>query len=442
MRILFISNYFPGDLGPLARLLGAVPENDVLFASNRQRRDFALPGVRRVRLKNCPPLFGEGLPGATRLWEQALQRGGGGLRTLHSLRESWGMPDVVFASLAAGAAFFAPQAFPGAFFVTYAESGLKNYSLLPAETRNTWALAQSTLLLQGHLRFAFSEDERRLFPPLVPEAIGLVPPCVDTDIFSRAAAAPWLDGEKGGRGSEEEGALLLTLNAIGCGARQLAGLLGVAGAVLRELADCRVVILTENRGRSQALEAAAGAWPVEWRGRLAVYDSLPFLRYRDLLAASSVVVCPGGGETAVRAMLEAMSCEALLMAPAGAANFLRPGVNMLALPPLVVAGAGGKEGTQASAGAGSVAGPVVAPASGPLTATDAVLAALHSRRCSGGAAPGPSPQGRTARRNVLAHFSEATVMPRHLAEVMQAWAAWRQERDRLCAKEGGTHPRT
>lgn len=438
MRILFISNYYPGDLGPLARLLGAAPENDVLFASNRQRRDFALPGVRRVRLKNCPPLFGEGLPGVTRIWEQALQRGGGGLRSLLTLRESWGMPDMVFASLAAGAAFFAPQAFPASFFVTYAESGLKNYSLLPAETRNTWALAQSTLLLQACLRFAFSEEERRLFPPLVREAIRLVPPCVDTDIFSRAAAAPWLGGEAGGEGSEGKGALLLTLNAIGCGARQLAGLVGVARAALREFPDCRVVILTENRGRSQALEAAAGAWPVEWRGRLAVYDSLPFLRYRDLLAASSVVVCPGGGETAMRAMLQAMSCEALLMAPAGAASFLRPGVNMLALPPLAGAGAGAQAKARATASVGAGPAPdspsVPGPATTSLPAEEAVLAALRSRRGSGGAAAGPSPQGRTARRNVLAHFSEATVMPRHLTEVMQAWRAWKQERDRQRAR--------
>lgn len=432
MRILFISNYFPGDLGPLARLLGAAPENDVLFASNRQRRDFALPGVRRVRLKNCPPLFGDGLAPVTHVWEQAFARGGAGLRTLHTLRESWGMPDMVFASLAAGAAFFAPQAFPASFFVTYAESGLKNYTLLPAETRNAWALAQSTLLLQGQLCFAFSEEERRLFPPLVRAAIRLVPPCVDTDIFSRAAAAPWLEGEEG------QGALLLTLNAIGCGAPQLAGLLGVARAVLRAMPECRVVLLTENRGRSQALEAACGAWPEDWRGRLAVYDTLPFLRYRDLLAASSVVVCPGGGETAVRAMLQAMSCEALLMAPEGAADFLRPGANMLALPPL--AGAGGDAAAPASGGPGSVSG--AAPASGALTAADAVLAALRSRRGSGAEAPGPSPQGRTARRNVLAHFSEATVMPRHLAEVMQAWTAWKQERDRQCAKERGTPPRT
>ncbi|WP_165076476.1 MULTISPECIES: hypothetical protein [unclassified Desulfovibrio] len=38
MRILFISNYFPGDLGPLARELAAAPENKVLFASTGSAR--------------------------------------------------------------------------------------------------------------------------------------------------------------------------------------------------------------------------------------------------------------------------------------------------------------------------------------------------------------------------------------------------------------------
>ena len=381
MRILFISNYFPGDLGPLARLLGAAPENEVLFASNRQRRDFALPGVRRVRLKNCPPLFGEGLPGVTKLWEQALQRGAGGLRTLHSLRESWGMPDMVFASLAAGAAFFAPQAFPGAFFVTYAESGLKNYSLLPEELRTAWALMQGVLFLQGDLCYAFSEEERQFFAPRLQGDIRIVPPCVDTNLFSRQAAGPW----------PGNGAPLLTLNAIGIEGTPLAELIKTAHAALQALPHCRVVVLMENSRRSDALKCAAGVWGEAYSRRLEVYDALPFLRYRDLLAASSLVICPGGGETARRTMLQSMSCEALLMASPDAANFLRPGVNMLALPPHDFA--------------------------------DAVLAALQAIPADGA----PTPQGRMARRNVFAHFSEARVVPRHLDEVMLAWAAWAKQ---------------
>lgn len=382
MRILFISNYFPGDLGSLAHQLAASPENEVLCASIRQRKGFALEGVRRVRLKNCHALFDEGASCVSRIWEEAVQRGAGGLRSMQSLRESWGTPDIIFASLAAGAGLFAPQAFPGAFIVAYAESGLKNYSLLPEELRNAWALMQGVLFLQGNLCYAFSEEERQLFAPQLQGGIRIVPPCVDTELFSCEAAEPWAPGERGP---------LLTLNAIGIEGRPLAALLKTAHAALRALPQCRVVMLTENRGRSESLARAADTWEEACRSRLEVHDALPFLRYRNLLASSSLVVCPGNGEAARRSMLQCMSCETLLMAPSDAANFLRPGVNMLGLPADDFA--------------------------------DAVLAALREIPADGA----PTAQGRMARRNVLAHFSEATVVPRHLDEVMPAWAAWAKQ---------------
>ena len=100
----------------------------------------------------------------------------------------------------------------------------------------------------------------------------------------------------------------------------------------------------------------------------------------------------------MRFMLEAMSCEALLMTRADAANFLRPGGNLLELP---------------------TADPV-----------EAVLAAPQAQRRNGKETAEPVPQARMARRNVLAHFSEDVVAPAHLARVMQAHAAWKKERDR------------
>lgn len=383
MRILFISNYFPGDLGPLARVLAAAPENEVLFASNRQRKDYALPGVRRVRLKNPPP-FGDGVPAVPALWEETIRGGGAGLRSLETLRESWGAPDMVFASLAAGAALFAPVAFPGAFLVAYAETGLKNFSLLPEQARSAWIVLQSALFLQAGLCFAFSERQRRLFPPQLRGAMRLLAPCVDTEVFSRAAARPWFD-----EAAQAEAPPLLTLDATALEGQPLARLLRLGHDVLQAVPRCHVVMLAENRRPKEALETAVAAWPAGLRQRFAAFNSLPFGRYRDLLAASSLMVCPGAGEAAERAMLECMSCETLLMARPGAANFLRPGVNMLELP-----------------------------AHAPLAA---VLAALEAQRRADGE---PAPQARMGRPNVLAHFSETTVVPRHLAQVMRAFAAW------------------
>ncbi|MDE5878806.1 MAG: hypothetical protein K2G99_02080 [Desulfovibrio sp.] len=403
MRIFFISNYFPGELGPLARELAARPENEVLFASSRQRKGFALAGVRRVRLKNVP-LFGDAPPTVPGLWEEAARRGASGLRSLESLRESWGAPDMVFASLAGGAALFVPQAFPGAFLTAYAETGLKNFPLLPEAARRAWILLQSSLFLQADLCFAHGEAQRRLFPRALREDIRLVPPSVDAEVFSRAAARPWR-GEEGVAAPSGPGRLL-TLDATGLAGPALALWLRVAHGVLGALPDCQVVMLLENARLREALLAAVAAWPKARRERLAAFNSLPFERYRDLLAASSLVVCPGRGAGAERAMLEAMSCETLLMAHAGAANFLRPGVNMLELP-------------RAEAGAEPHGGAVE-------EIFGAVVAALEAQRRGADAAP--TPQGRMARRNVLAHFSEATVVPRHLAEVMRACAAWQKER--------------
>ena len=384
MRILFISNYFPGDLGPLARMLAASPDNDVLCASNRQRKDYALTGVRRVRLKTSP-LFGDAPPSLPGLWEVAVKRGSWGMRTFTSLRESWGTPDIIFATIAAGAAFFAPQAFPGAFLVTYTETGFKPFPHFPEEMRKAWTLVQSTLFLQANLSYAQGERQRALFPRGLRAHMRLVTPCVDTEVFSPAAAGPWTEGESQGP--------LLTLYAAGLDGEALSRLLLLGHAVLRELPDCRVVMLTENGRLSEALVAASAAWPAEYRQRFSACASLPFTRYRDLLAASSLVVCAANGEAGERAMRECMSCETLLMAPAGAAGFLRPGVNMLERP-----------------------------GDSPL---ESVLAALgqHGR-------PDPAPQVRMARRNMLAQFSEATVVPRHLAEVMQAYASWKKERRR------------
>lgn len=384
MRILFISNYFPGDLGGLARLLAASANNDVLFASNRQRAGFTLPGVRRIRLKSYPPLFGGDKKSASLIWNDVLTRGTGVLPTLQSVSRSWGKPDIVFASMAAGAAFFARQAFPDAYLVTYTESGLKNHSLLSPGMRDAWTLIQATLFMQANLGFAFSEEERRTFPRQIQGDIRLVPPSVDTEIFSRSSAKPWFV-ETADIGEVPQ---LLTLNAIGVEGDQLEEIMTIAHAVLKESSHCRICILTENRSRADVLEAMCSLWPANWRQRLFIYHSLPFLRYRDLIAASSLLVSPGYNEGSTRLLLQAMSCETLIMAKAETADFLKPGVNMLEFP---------------------IARP-----------EKAVLSTLKSLTALGNSLAFPEAQ--IARQYIHAHFSEQVVTPIHLAEVLHTWS--------------------
>ncbi len=49
MKILFVHQNFPGQYLHLARLLGAIPGNEVVFIT--QRKDAALPGVRKIIYK-------------------------------------------------------------------------------------------------------------------------------------------------------------------------------------------------------------------------------------------------------------------------------------------------------------------------------------------------------------------------------------------------------
>lgn len=364
----------------MARFLASDPGHETLFASNRQRKDFNIPNVRRVHLKKHAALFGDERLTAARLWQEAMKRGESGLSSLFSLRQSWGRPDIVFSSIANGAAFFAPQVFPDSFHVAYAETGLKHFSLLPADIRQAWILLQGALFLQSDLCFAFSESQKDLFPPRIRQGIRVVPPSVETDIFSPKAAKPLpISGSSGARGE------LLTLDLLGLEGATLEMFFRLSRDILIERGQCRIVMLVENACLGQEAETAAAIWPAERRKRFAAYSSLPFETYRDLLAASSLVICPRDCEAAIRPMLECMSCETLLMAPASAGALLRPGMPVLEL-----------------------SGP------DPESRKQSILHALD--RVSELA-----PVARNGRRAVLEQYSQEKILPDHLRLVFEAY---------------------
>lgn len=434
MRILFLDSGYPGRLGPLAGLLGADTDNEVLFASSRQRRDYSLPGVRRVLLRrHAPkaPAAGTDERVAASLWQEALKNGESAAASLRAVAERGFAPDMVFAHAAGGAAFFAPLVFPAAFHVAYADSGPRSGPLTPVSQRVRIDL-QSIQFMRSQCCFAFSDRRREQFPLLVREGISLVPPFVDTQVFSRAAAGHFAGFDipcgaaapaTPGAGADERGAPIVVVNGRGLAPRDFVAALRFCLGLLAARADLRVALLTDNSGQSRAAAAAAGTLSAAAAGRLLAVDFLAFTAYRDLLACAALVICPvarARREPCVSFLLEAMSCECLLMAPAALVaqvNFLRPGVNMLDLP---------AEGPKASPGVSPDALPGVSPAG---AAVRAALQALEQASQHAGVREA-SPLGRMARRNVCAHFDQAVVAPGHLALVMQAWAAWKKKRDR------------
>ena len=297
------------------------------------------------------------------------------------------VPDIIFSHAASGAAFFVPQLFPAAFHVAYADPGPRGAALSSSSARRVQLDMQSIQFLHSNLCFAFSERRKEQFPARLSAAIQLMPPFVDTDAFAPAEE------------QAADAAPLVIINARGLAPEQAGEALSLALALLAA-SGTRVALLTENARQTQRAEEAVRARAADAANRLLVADFLSFPEYRDLLARATVALCPPRREPATSFMLEAMSCEVLLMARAEAVNFLRPGVNMMEL-------AGGSAADMAQA----------------------VLQTLASGQPRGRAREF-LPVTRMARRNVLAHFSEAKVIPRHLAHVMQACAAWKKGRAR------------
>ncbi len=378
MRVLFLDASYPGRLGPLAGRLAALPGNEVLFASSRQRREYSQPGVRRVLLRRPAPRRRECAgeqPALPTLWQEALKTGEYAAATLTTVAERGFVPDIIFSHAASGAAFFVPQLFPAAFHVAYADPGPRGAALSSSSARRVQLDMQSLQFLHSNLCFAFSERRKEQFPARLSAAIQLMPPFVDTDAFAPAEE------------QAADAAPLVIINARGLAQEQAREALHLALALLNG-SGTRVALLTENARQTQRAEEAVRARAADAANRLLVADFLSFPEYRDLLARATVALCPPRREPATSFMLEAMSCEVLLMARAEAVNFLRPGVNMMEL-------AGGSAADMAQA----------------------VLQTLASGQPRGRAREF-LPVTRMARRNVLAHFSEAKVIPRHLALVM------------------------
>ncbi|WP_308622067.1 hypothetical protein, partial [uncultured Desulfovibrio sp.] len=318
------------------------------------------------------------------LWQEAIKTGQDAAATLTAVAERGFAPDMVFFRAATGAAFFTAEVFPDAFRVAYVDSGPRGAVLSSPAARRVQQDIQSLQFLRSHLCFAFSERQRERFPACLAGSIALLPPFVDAGAFAPA-------------GEPQDGEPLVAVNARGLPPELAREAARLACALT---AHGRVALLTENAGHTQDAREMAASLPPPALRRLRIADFLSFQEYRDLLAMAALAVCPPRREAPMSFMLEAMSCEAVLMARAAQANFLRPGVNMLQLP----------EG-------------------GPEAIARAVAQAL-APGLPRGRARELAPVARMARRNVLAHFSEDVVAPAHLARVMLAHAAWKKERDR------------
>ena len=378
MRILFCNNSFPGQFEALARYFAARPEHTVLFASSYGRRDFSIAGVRRILLKASHERAQKGKDECIRQWTWAVTAGREARGAFAQLRQSGFEPDMVLFTAGCGESLFLKDVFPASFRAVYLDSD--KHAPEGDDEKNACAfLTRNIALLHGHVVFALSGDEQGI-PYVLRPVVGMAPPFVDTDFFRPESAGPFgCDGLAFSRETE-----LVAIDMKGVS--ETAAL--SAARLLRERPDCHVLLVGRDRAGADlgAFAELARACP----GRLHAQVMLSRTEYRDMLAVSTVYVSPSP-HSRVRELLEAVSCGALLLA--------RP-----------------------SSTPGTVA---LIPGKTMLTWPDSAedqLRLLHHALDNRQARETLCRNGQKA---VWTHHAQKIILPRHAAELLNAYERWK-----------------
>ena len=312
MRVLFCSDSFPGRFDVLASAFAA-QGNEVLFASHYGRRDFAIPGVRRVLLK--PVRESSPLKRTVTAAAQAYS-------AFLTLRDAGLSPDIALFSASSAIPLWLHRAFPEARLFGYADSpelpAGSPQAAAPGEGEQA-AMLRFSALAHCHVVFAFSETCRKGLPPLMARFASVLPAFIDTEFFSPEAAKPFpCAGRVFPRGGELISMDVRPLRGEGTlGPRAVWEL---ALGLLAHRPQCTVLLNCATPELKAASADLAGRLPEGWQKRLAVQGYSSLEGWRDMLAASALFVLPeaclsAGGVIQPEA-LEALSCGASVASPA------------------------------------------------------------------------------------------------------------------------------
>jgi glycosyltransferase involved in cell wall biosynthesis len=118
MKILFVHQNFPGQYQHLARYLGAIPGNQVVFIT--QRRDVSLPGVKNIVYQPSRPVT-KGIHHYLHEVEAGVLNAQEVARTALELKKAGFVPDVMLAHNGWGEPWYLKEIFPSAPLLGYFE---------------------------------------------------------------------------------------------------------------------------------------------------------------------------------------------------------------------------------------------------------------------------------------------------------------------------------
>lgn len=273
----------------MAASLAALPGNEVLFASEYGRRDFSLPGVKRVLLKKpkdrkkaVASISTPALDAGERDWTMAYLRGRATASSLMGVLAEGFEPDMVILSGSMGNGLFVRNLFPEAFLVGYADwyfrdeaetryplSTMPDIPLAPRNIRNT---LQAKNFFDCNCHFTTTEWQREQYPEGMRGFISVLRKCVDTEFFAPAPASRFSFGDCE-LTERQEIVTLSVRDAAGCGRV-------VSGASCRPCSRRGWIAMwflsaRARRSASIGLRESMAAFPSGMRGRIHLLDFLP-----------------------------------------------------------------------------------------------------------------------------------------------------------------------
>lgn len=191
---------------------------------------------------------------------------------------------------------------------------------------------------------------------------------------------------------EEERQEIVTLSVRDAARLREGGFWCRLPSLLSARPDCHVALISTGREvRLDSLREGMAAFPPGMRGRIHLLDFLPPNAYRDLLRVSSLHLCKDISFMLPSELLEAMSCGCVVLAPDTGAvrEVLSDGLNGFLYP------------------------------SGRRMNWAMLITLLLEKRA------GLIPIRRNARKAVLGKHNKNTLLPRHIAFLMERYAHWR-----------------
>lgn len=404
MRILFVSQTFPGALGLLAGAMAATG-NEVFFAAELGRKNARIPGVQRVVLRRSEPLIFEksatpALDAATKEVSAFMHAERSASVALAFLRRPEQQPDIVCCAGDTGITLLLKAMFPRAFFLGYAEwyynsllfARLKDGPSgdVPAARLVLRNAYQAACLAECNLTFTATNWQKKQYPQPLAQNIEVFPRCVDTEAYTPLKPGEAVPEILKGAGE------VVTITGRGMeSTREFLHIVSALKLLLDKRPTCHVTLLAKLPEDAAKHE--------EFKGML---DSprvhvMPFVEveeYRALLRRSDLYLYPNDSNMLSSGIFEALSCGLNIMA-----------TNRGAVAEIV---RDGKEAYLFNIGDDAAS---LCERMGKILDTRAELGAMRE----------------AARNTVLANFSMKKELPRQLRRISDAYKAWRDQMPRI-----------